>query len=107
MYLDNEFYSLKLRKKRLVFKTALESLDTQILWNGTFTTFELGFTRWWTHRIRFWEAVYSRIKKIIDEGKFAVDSFFPSNINEIKALADADLIMPPKSTLSNQSLEAE
>jgi uncharacterized protein (DUF1015 family) len=31
MYLDNEFYSLKLRKKRLVFKTAL-SLDTQILY---------------------------------------------------------------------------
>jgi hypothetical protein len=25
-----------------------------------------------------------------------LDSFFSSNINEIKALADADLIMPPK-----------
>jgi hypothetical protein len=35
-----------------------------------------------------------------------LDSFFPSNINEIKALADADLIMPPKAP-SNQSLEAE
>jgi uncharacterized protein (DUF1015 family) len=34
-------YSLKLRKKRLVFKTALESLDTQILYNGTFTTFAI------------------------------------------------------------------
>jgi uncharacterized protein (DUF1015 family) len=30
-----------------------------------------------------------------DEGKFAVGFIlFPSNINEIKALADADLIMP-------------
>ena len=32
MYLDNEFYSLILRKEKLVFKTALESLDTQILY---------------------------------------------------------------------------
>jgi uncharacterized protein (DUF1015 family) len=31
MYLDNEFYSLILRKEN-VFKTALESLDTQILY---------------------------------------------------------------------------
>jgi uncharacterized protein (DUF1015 family) len=31
MYLDNEFYSLKLRKKRLVFKTALESLDANTI----------------------------------------------------------------------------
>jgi uncharacterized protein (DUF1015 family) len=30
MYLDNEFYSLKLRKKRLVFKTAFKV--TQILY---------------------------------------------------------------------------
>jgi hypothetical protein len=36
-----------------------------------------------------------------------LDYSFPSNINEIKALADADLIMPPKAPLSNQSLEAE
>jgi hypothetical protein len=35
-----------------------------------------------------------------------LDSFFSPSINEIKALADADLIMPPKA-LSNQSLEAE
>jgi hypothetical protein len=31
-----------------------------------------------------------------------LDSFFSSNINEIKALADADLIMP-QTPLSNQS----
>jgi uncharacterized protein (DUF1015 family) len=47
------------------------------------------------------------LKKIIDEGKVCrwIHSF-PSNINEIKAL-DADLIMPQKAPLSNQSLEAE
>jgi uncharacterized protein (DUF1015 family) len=40
------------------------------------------------------------------KGKFAVGFIlFPSNINEIKALADADLIMPQKAPLSNQSLE--
>jgi hypothetical protein len=34
------------------------------------------------------------------------DSFF-SLLISMKALADADLIMPPKAPLSNQSLEAE
>jgi uncharacterized protein (DUF1015 family) len=39
------------------------------------------------------------LKNVIDEGEFAVGfMLFPSNINEIKALADANLIMPPKST---------
>lgn len=32
MYLDNEFYSLILRKENEVFQTALDSLDTQILY---------------------------------------------------------------------------
>jgi uncharacterized protein (DUF1015 family) len=39
------------------------------------------------------------IKQRIDDGEFQVGFLmFPSNINEIKDLADSNLIMPPKST---------
>jgi uncharacterized protein (DUF1015 family) len=39
------------------------------------------------------------IKDLIDEGEFEVGfMLYPSGINEIKALADNNLIMPPKST---------
>ena len=39
------------------------------------------------------------LKQKIDDQEFEVGFLlFPSNINEIKALADHDLIMPPKST---------
>jgi len=41
----------------------------------------------------------SVIKDLIDEGAFEVGfMLYPSDINEIKALADNHLIMPPKST---------
>jgi len=39
------------------------------------------------------------LKQKIDDEEFEVGFIlFPSDINEIKALADNDLIMPPKST---------
>ena len=39
------------------------------------------------------------VKNKIDQGEFEIGFImFPSNISEIKALADANLIMPPKST---------
>ena len=41
----------------------------------------------------------SVIKDLIDEGEFEVGfMLYPSDINEIKTLADHNLIMPPKST---------
>jgi uncharacterized protein (DUF1015 family) len=101
MYLDNEFYSLILRKKRLIFKTALESLDTQILYETVLSPLLAIKNLRDDERIEYVSGKESilELKKIIDEGKFAVGFIlFPSNINEIKALADADLIMPPKST---------
>ena len=39
------------------------------------------------------------IKEVIDEGEFEIGfMLFPTEIAEIKALADNNLIMPPKST---------
>jgi uncharacterized protein (DUF1015 family) len=101
MYLDNEFYSLILRKEKNVFKTALESLDTQILYETVLLPLLAIKDLRDDERIEYVSGKQSilELKKIIDEGEFEVGFIlFPSNINEIKALADADLIMPPKST---------
>ena len=49
----------------------------------------------------------SVIKDLIDEGEFEVGfMLYPSDINEIKALADNNLIMPPKSTYIEQKFRS-
>lgn len=101
MYLDNDFFSLILRPEKCVFKTALESLDTQILYETVLLPLLAIKDLRNDERIEYVSGKQSilELKEIIDEGEFEVGFIlFPSTINEIKALADADLIMPPKST---------
>jgi uncharacterized protein (DUF1015 family) len=101
MYLDNEFYSLLLREEKFVFKTALESLDTQILYETVLLPLLAIKDLRNDERIEYVSGKQSilELKNSIDEEEFEVGFIlFPSNINEIKALADANLIMPPKST---------
>jgi uncharacterized protein (DUF1015 family) len=96
MYLDNEFYSLKLRT---CFQNSLRK-------SGHANTIRTVLSPLLAirdlrddERIEYVSGKQSilELKKIIDEGKFAVGFIlFPSNINEIKALADADLIMLQK-----------
>ena len=101
MYLDSEFYSLILRKENCAFKTVLESLDTQILYEKVLLPI-LGIEDLRNdERIEYLSGKQSilEVKQKIDEEEFEVGFImFPSDINEIKALADNNLIMPPKST---------
>jgi uncharacterized protein (DUF1015 family) len=101
MYFDNEFYSLALRKEKQLFKTPLESLDTQILYETVLLPLLAIKDLRNDERIEYLSGKQSvlELKQIIDEGEFELGFIlFPSNINEIKALADHNLIMPPKST---------
>ncbi|PRZ21623.1 DUF1015 domain-containing protein [Flavobacterium granuli] len=101
MYLDNEFYSLVLRNEKQDFKTVLESLDAQILYKTILSPLLSIKDLRNDERIEYMSGKQSilELKTIVDEGEFEVGFFlFPSNIEEIKALADANLIMPPKST---------
>jgi uncharacterized protein (DUF1015 family) len=101
MYLDNEFYSLILRKEKQFFETHLQSLDTQILYETVLLPLLAIKDLRNDERIEYLSGKQSvlELKQIIDEGEFELCFIlFPSNINEIKALADNDLIMPPKST---------
>ncbi|MDD3003976.1 DUF1015 domain-containing protein [Flavobacterium sp.] len=100
MYLDGEFYSLKLKDTQN-FTTVLESLDAQILYEKVLHPI-LGITDLRNdERIDYIPGKQSIInmKEIIDEGEFEVGfTLFPTDIAEIKELADHNLIMPPKST---------
>ena len=101
MYIDSEFYSLTLRKEKCVFKDALASLDTQILYENILLPILNIQDLRNDERIEYLSGKQpiQDIKQKIDDEEFAVAFLlYPSNINEIKALADDNLIMPPKST---------
>ena len=100
MYLDGEFYCLKL-KKQDGFSSVLEQLDAQILYMQVLHPI-LGIEDLRTdERIDYIPGKQSiiTIKEVVDEGEFEVGfMLFPTAISEIKELADNNLIMPPKST---------
>jgi len=100
MYLDGNFYALfyKLENNN---PSLLENLDAQILYDKVLQPI-LGIEDLRNdERIEYIPGKQSilTIKELVDEGEFEVGfMLFPSDISEIKALADNNLIMPPKST---------
>ena len=100
MYLDGEFYALfyKLENKK---STLLQNLDAQILYDKVLFPL-LGIEDLRNdERIEYisGKQSVSVIKDLIDEAEFEVGfMLFPTDISEIKAVADNNLIMPPKST---------
>jgi len=109
MYLDGEFYSLYLRKKVYEFTDALSELDTQILFKTILEPI-LGIHDLRNDkRIQYGYGKHNviRMKNDIDKGKFVVGfSLVPTTIGEIKAIADAGLVMPPKSTYIEPKLRS-
>lgn len=101
MYLDGEFYSLFLRKSNYIFNNALDALDTQILFKTILEPI-LGISDLRNdNRIDYY---YDKnglltIKRKIDDDEFTVGfGLVPISIEEMKAIADQGLTMPPKST---------
>jgi uncharacterized protein (DUF1015 family) len=101
MYLDGEFYSLYLRKSKYNFNTSLDVLDTQILYKTILEPI-LAITDLRNNtRIEYSHGKNDlvNIKSKVDKGEFAVGfGLVPLTIEEIKAIADDSLNMPPKST---------
>ncbi|OAB29740.1 Uncharacterized conserved protein, DUF1015 family [Flavobacterium fryxellicola] len=101
MYLDHSFYSLNLRNENEIFETSLDRLDTQILYKKVLLPILAIEDLRDDERIEYLSGKQSilELQNKIDQEEFEIGFIlFPSNIEEIKALADADLIMPPKST---------
>ncbi|MEM1339169.1 MAG: DUF1015 domain-containing protein [Bacteroidota bacterium] len=109
MYLDGEFYSLYLRKTVYEFKDALSKLDTQILYKTILEPI-LGIRNLRDDkRIAYGYGKYNliKMKDAIDQGHFKVGfGLVPITIEEIKTIADADLVMPPKSTYIEPKLRS-
>ncbi|MGX1929110.1 DUF1015 domain-containing protein [Flagellimonas sp. 2504JD4-2] len=109
MYLDGDFYSLYLRKQVYKFTDALSELDTQILYKTILEPI-LGISDLRNDkRISYGYGKHNviRMKDSVDKGEFAVGfSLVPINMEEIKAIADAGLVMPPKSTYIEPKLRS-
>lgn len=109
MYLDGKFYSLYLKKNKYVFTDALSKLDTQILFKTVLEPILSIKDLKNNDRIQYGYGKTNviKMKDDIDNGKFKVGfSLVPITINEIKAIADAGLVMPPKSTYIEPKLRS-
>lgn len=99
MYFNGEFYALHLKEKE--FNSVYEALDTRILYEKVLQPL-LGITDLRNdERIDYipGNQPITNIKKMVDESEFEVGfMLYPPTIDEIKNLADNNLIMPPKST---------
>ncbi|WP_396157254.1 DUF1015 domain-containing protein [Flavobacterium sp.] len=103
MYIDGHFYALfyKINDNFKNQNSILTNLDAQILYDKVLQPL-LGIEDLRNdERIEYIPGKQSvaTIKELVDEGEFEVGfMLFPSDISEIKALANHNLIMPPKST---------
>ena len=107
MYLDGHFYALFYKQGSNVNVNSndknliLNNLDAQILYDKVLRPLLAIEDLRNDERIEYIPGKQSilTIKELVDEGEFEVGfMLFPSDISEIKALADNNLIMPPKST---------
>ncbi len=109
MYLDGEFYSLYLRKTVYDFSDALSELDTQILYTTVLHPI-LGISDLRNDkRISYGSGKHNiiRMKNEIDTQQYIVGfSMLPISISEIKKIADAGLVMPPKTTYIEPKLRS-
>ena len=101
MYLDGEFYALRIRKTRFEALTPLDELDTQLLYNKILKPL-LGISDLRNdNRIHYSHTKSGLVtmKNFVDSGEFKVGfGLVPINIEEMKTIADEGLTMPPKST---------
>jgi len=108
MYLDGHFFALFYKQESTALSSRaqsreniLQNLDAQILYDKVLLPL-LGIEDLRNdERIEYIPGKQSvaTIKELVDEGEFEVGfMLFPSDISEIKALANHNLIMPPKST---------
>ncbi|MFC4818633.1 DUF1015 domain-containing protein [Flavobacterium sp. GCM10023249] len=100
MYLDGRFYALEYKFKDRA-KNILQNLDAQILYDTVLhPILGIGDLRN-DERIDYipGKQAILHMKEMIDEDEFEIGfMLYPSDISEIKLLADNNLIMPPKST---------
>ncbi len=101
MYLDGKWYMLKAKKGTYPEKDPINSLDVAILQNNLLhPILGIGDPRT-EKRIDFVGGIRGtkELEKRVNSGEFKVAfSMFPTTVAELMSVADAGMIMPPKST---------
>lgn len=101
MYLGGKFYSLYLRKSLSLNEDALSKLDAEILYRTILKPI-LGINNLNNNdRISYRNNKLDllSIKTLIDDGQFDIGfGMLPITVDEMKKIADANLIMPPKTS---------
>lgn len=109
MYLDGDFYSLYLRKNNYSFKTSLEELDAQLLYQTILKPI-LGITDLRNNnRIDYLSGKKDiiHLKGEIDSGSYTVGfGMIPATVKQMKQIANDGLKMPPKSTYIEPKLRS-
>ena len=109
MYLDGEFYSLYLRKHNYSLDNPLLALDTHILYKTVLEPI-LGISDLRNDtRIDYSHGKNDlvNIKMKVDKGDYAVGfGLVPISVDELKAIANSGLTMPPKSTFIEPKLRS-
>jgi uncharacterized protein (DUF1015 family) len=109
MYIDDEFYSLYLRKTTYEFTDALEELDAQILYKTVLKPI-LGIEDLRTDtRIEYSHGKNGivMVKNEVDNEEYKVGfGLFPASVEQVKKIADEGLKMPPKSTYIEPKLRS-
>lgn len=107
MYISGVFYELILRKHAYSFSNPLDALDPQILYKTALEpVFGVTDLRH-DSRIHYLCAPMNalKIKKMVDKGIYDIGfGMTPVSVEELKAISDAGLKMPPKSTFIEPKL---
>lgn len=109
MYLDGEFYSLYLRKKRYNISNALEGLDAQLLYDLILKPILGVIDVRNDNRIAYSHGKNDMafVKTAVDAGNFAVGfGLVPVTTNQLKEIADQGFTMPPKTTYIQPKLRS-
>ena len=99
MYLDGEWYRLTVRQE-FITDDPVKGLDVSILQDILLAPV-LGIADPRTdERIQFVGGIrgLSELKRLVDGGAAVAFSMYPTSIGELFSVADAGLLMPPKST---------
>ena len=109
MYLDGDYYKLYLRNEKYVIENALDDLDAQVLYNTILKPIlkidDLSSDKNILYMAE--KENVNQLKTVADEKKYAIGfGLYPVTTEQLKAVADAKLTMPPKSTYIQPKLRS-
>ncbi|MEA2103891.1 MAG: DUF1015 family protein [Candidatus Cloacimonadota bacterium] len=101
MYLNGKWYSLQAKENSFEKSDPVKSLDVSILYENLLKPIlAIGDPRK-DNRINFVGGIrgLEELEKLVNSGKYKVAfALYPTSIDDLMSVADADKVMPPKST---------